>query len=342
MRQHLNTLYVTTQGAYLSVERESVIIKHEKEVKLRVPLHMLESIVSFGNVAMSPFLMGRCGSRGIGVAFLTERGRFLGRIQGSTSGNIMLRRQQYRQTDHEDHIAQIARIIVAAKIVNSRTVLQRAVRDYPNLEGGDVPRAIRRLQKRINDVRKADLIDAIRGIEGDAARTYFSVFNHLVVSNDKGFSFNGRTRRPPGDPVNAMLSFVYTLLTADVASALEAVGLDPQAGFLHRDRPGRSGLALDLVEELRAFVGDRLVLSLINRGQVQSRGFETRESGAVWMSDETRKILLATYQQRKNDELIHPFLGEKTTVGMIVHLQARLMARHLRGDLDTYPPFVWR
>ena len=343
MKRHHNTIYVTSQGAYLAAERETVVVRIDHEDRLKVPLHLLEGIVCFGNVSLSPFLMGRCSEKGIGVSFLTERGRFLARVQGPVSGNVLLRREQYRRADDLDASAKLARAFVTAKVVTSRSVVQRALRDHPGKAGEPKLRAAERsLALNLADVADPLPLDAVRGVEGDAARTYFGIFDDLIVSDDPGFRFSGRSRRPPTDPINALLSFLYTLLAHDAASALEAVGLDPQVGFLHRDRPGRAGLALDLMEEFRPYLADRLALSLVNRRQVKVKGFETRETGAVWMDDATRKTVLVAYQERKQEEVTHPYLNEKTTVGMLPHLQAQLLARHLRGDLDAYPPFVWR
>jgi CRISPR-associated protein Cas1 len=343
VKRHHNTLFVTTQGTYLAAEGETVVVRLGGEDKAQFPLHMLEGIVCFGQVSCSPFLLGRCAERGIGVSMLTERGRFLARVQGPVSGNVLLRRTQYRGADDPAVSARIARASVLAKIANSRTVLLRGARDHPDSPGA--PRlkvAAAEMAHSLDRLDDYPDLDTIRGIEGDAARTYFEVFDHLIVAQKDGFSFHGRTRRPPRDNTNALLSFIYTLLTHDAASALEGVGLDPQVGFLHRDRPGRPGLALDLVEEFRAFLADRLVLSLINRRQISDRGFTAGETGGVWMDDETRKAVLVAYQERKQEEIRHPFLEEATTVGMLVHVQALLLARFLRGDLDEYPAFVWR
>jgi CRISPR-associated protein Cas1 len=304
---------------------------------------MLEGIVCFGRVSCSPAVMELCSHRGVGMSFLSERGRFIARVQGPISGNVLLRREQYRRTDDPNGAAGLARTLVLAKIANSRAVLLRNVRDHPESPGtSEIERAAARLGVMLAELSEGVSLDGVRGIEGDAARAYFEVFDHLIVAQKEAFAFTGRTRRPPLDSVNALLSFVYTLLTHDACSALEAVGLDPQVGFLHRDRPGRPGLALDLVEEFRAFAGDRLVLSLINRRQVQPNGFARRETGGVVMDDETRKATLVAYQNRKQEEMRHPFLGEAATVGMLMHLQAQLLARYLRGDLDGYPPFFWR
>jgi CRISPR-associated protein Cas1 len=343
MKRHHNTLYVTTQGAYLAAEGETVVVRVDHETRLQVPVHMLEGIVCFGRVSCSPAVMELCAGRSVGISFLSERGRFIARVEGPVSGNVLLRREQYRRADDPVFSAALARTFVLAKIANCRTVLLRNLRDHPDAPGrGELEVAATRLGVILRELGERASLDAVRGAEGDAARIYFEVFDHLIVVQKDAFVFRGRSRRPPQDNVNALLSFVYTLLTHDACSALEAVGLDPQVGFLHRDRPGRPGLALDMLEELRAFVGDRLALSLINRRQVEATGFALRETGGVVMDDETRKVVLVAYQNRKQEEIRHPFLGELTTVGMLLHLQAQLLARYLRGDLDGHPSFVWR
>ena len=341
MKKHLNTLFVTTQGAWLAKEGEAVVVKVDREVRLRVPVHLLEGIVCFGNVSMSPFLMAHCAERGVGVSFLTENGKFLARVDGPVSGNVLLRRTQYRWADDPRRSAELARSFVLAKIANCRHVLQRAVRDHPERAEALTP-AVEALANSLEQAEIAQTVDSIRGVEGDAARTYFGVFRHLITVDHGEFPFGGRSRRPPRDEVNALLSFVYVLLLHDIRSALESVGLDPQVGFLHRDRPGRPSLALDLMEELRPVLADRLVLSLINRRQVRAHGFERQETGGVFMDEETRRTVLLAYQERKKEELRHPFLNEKCTVGAIPRLQALLLARRLRGDIDAYPPLFWR
>lgn len=341
MKTHLNTLFVTTQGAWLAKDGETVAVKVDREVLLRVPAHLLDGIVCFGNVSASPFLMAHCTENGIGLSFLTENGRFLAQVNGRASGNVLLRRTQYRWADSPEQSAHIARAIVGAKISNSRTVLLRAMRDYPDRRVVLEPAATA-LGHRLQELIGAASLDSVRGVEGAAGRSYFEVFGTLIVEDDPAFAFTSRSRRPPLDPVNALLSFVYTLLVHDVRSALEATGLDPQVGWLHRDRPGRPSLALDLMEELRPVLADRLVLSLINRRQVRAGGFSTEETGAVVMTDDTRRTVLTAYQERKREEIRHPFLNEPCTIGAIPHIQARLMARHLRGDLDDYPAFFWR
>jgi CRISPR-associated protein Cas1 len=343
MKKHLNTLFVTTQGAYLAKEGESVIVRVEKETRLRIPIHTLGGIVCFGNVGCSPFLMGFCAERDVAISFLSEYGRFLARVQGPVSGNVLLRREQYRKADDMIFSAQMARSVLTGKLANCRTVLQRALRDHPDkLDADQVSQASRQISGSLKRLQEDMPLNSLRGIEGDAAHVYFKVFDHLITSQKEDFSFRDRNRRPPLDNVNCLLSFLYTLVTHDVRSALESVGLDPAVGFLHRDRPGRPGLALDLMEEFRPFIADRLTLSLINLSQVQKKGFKKSESGAVLMDDETRKTVLVAYQKRKQDEIMHPFIEEKVTLGLLFHTQALLLARYLRGDLDGYPPFIWK
>jgi len=343
LKQLLNTLYVTTQGAYLAKDGEAVAVRVEQETKLRVPIHTLGAIICFGQVSCSPFLMGMCGERGVALAFLTENGHFLARVHGPVQGNVLLRRAQYRLADDEAGSPVIARAVVLAKVANCRTVLQRALRDKPEGIGHEeIERAVRRLGRLLEDVAKAGAVDEIRGHEGDAARVYFSVFDHLITASKDGFFFRGRNRRPPLDNVNALLSFVYTLLTHDITAALEGVGLDPAVGYLHRDRPGRPSLGLDLLEELRPVIADRLVLSLINRRQASADAFRKTESGGVVMAEAARKEVLMAYQARKQEEIQHPFLGEKVAFGLVPHIQAMLLARFIRRDLDGYPSFLWK
>jgi CRISPR-associated protein Cas1 len=343
MKKHLNTLFVTTQGAYLAKEGETVVVKVNQEIRLRVPVHTIGGIVCFGNVSCSPFLMGFCGENGVGISFLSEYGRFLARVQGPVSGNVLLRREQYRKADNQEYSAQMAKAFVTGKIANCRTVLQRALRDHAQkLDEDTLRRSISDLSQALVSLERDHALDAVRGLEGDAAHTYFSVFDHLIVAQKESFNFQERNRRPPLDNVNCLLSFIYMLLMHDIRSALETVGLDPAVGFLHRDRPGRPSLALDMMEEFRPFLADRLTLSLINLRQVQDKGFNKTEAGAVMMNDETRRILLVAYQERKQEEIIHPFLDEKLTIGLLFHVQALLLARCLRGDLDGYPPFIWK
>lgn len=343
MKKHLNTLFVTTQGAYLNKEGETVVVSVEHEKKLQLPIHTLDGIVCFGRILCSPYLMGFCAERDVAVSFLSEHGRFLARVQGPVSGNVLLRREQYRRADSEGASARIANAVLVGKLANARIVLQRIVRDHGDkVDAAAIKSASDHIAALLRNIGPDLPLNSLRGMEGDAARVYFSVFDHLIVNKHNGFAFNGRNRRPPLDPVNCLLSFVYTLLVHDVRSALESVGLDSAVGYLHRDRPGRPGLALDMMEEFRPVIADRLVLSLINRGQATKKDFVTQENGAVIMSNELRKILLMAYQKRKQDEIFHPFLEETVSVGLLFNMQALLMARYLRGDLDAYPPFIWR
>ena len=343
MKKHDNTLYVTTQGAYLARERAAVLVRVEKKTRLRVPIHTLGGIVCFGNVGCSPFLMGMCGQQGVGLSFLSQNGRFLARVLGHQSGNVLLRRAQHCMTSDPTAAAEFARAIVTAKIANARTVLQRARRDHPDrVLSEQTAAAVRRLGCMLGELERPMPLDQVRGAEGEAARWYFAAFNDLILQQKDSFFFHERTRRPPRDNVNALLSFLYALLTNDVTAACESVGLDPQMGFLHGDRSGRASLALDLVEELRPVIADRLTLSLINRQQVEPRGFTRSESGAVEMDQSTRKSVLIAYQKRKDEDVLHPFLNEKVTVGLLPHVQARLLARWLRGELDGYPPLFWK
>jgi CRISPR-associated protein Cas1 len=343
VKRLLNTLYVTSQRAYLNREGEAVQVRVQRETKLSVPIHTLGGIVCFGNVTCSPFLLGLCGERNVAVSFLTKNGRFLARVQGPINGNVLLRREHYRRADDETSTADIARSIVVAKIANSRTVLLRATREHSDERAAlDLRQSAAHLAQLLGDMDQAVALDSLRGREGDASRVYFGVFDHLITAQKDEFFFRERSRRPPMDNMNALLSFLYTLLAHDVSAALEAVGLDPAVGFLHRDRPGRPGLALDLMEEFRPFLADRLALSLVNLQQVRGKGFCKSETGAVRMEDATRKEVLVAYQKRKQEEIQHPYLGEKVAVGLLPHVQALLLARFLRGDTDGYPPFLWK
>lgn len=343
MKKMLNTLYITTQGAYLHKEGETIVVKIEKEIRLRLPIIAIDSIVCFGNVLCSPFLLGHCAENEVSVSFMTEHGRFLVRMQGPISGNVLLRREQYRRADCLQSSAEIARMFVIGKISNARLNIKRAVRDHADkIDGETLNRAGAQFASYAKRLLQEDDLDSIRGIEGRVARDYFDLFDQLIVKQKDVFIFSGRNRRPPLDPVNCLLSFTYVLLYHDVRSALETVGLDPSVGYLHRDRPGRYGLALDLMEEFRPMFADRVVLSLINLGQVRKKGFTVTESGAVRMDDETKKTLLKIYQKRKQEQIEHPFLQEKIPIGMLFYAQAQLLCRFLRGDLDAYPPFIWR
>lgn len=343
MRRLLNVLFVTSQGAYLHRERESVLVEVDGETKVRVPALTLEGIVCFGQVMVSPQLMELCAERGVAISFLSQNGRFWARVQGPVSGNVLLRRAQYRMADDPESSAPVAQAVVIAKLYNSRAVLQRLLRSHPSCQGAEeISQTIDHLAEQLRALASPQPLATVRGIEGEAARRYFRVFRHLILAQKEDFPFEERSRRPPLDNMNALLSFLYTLLAHDVSSALESVGLDPAVGFLHRDRPGRSGLALDLMEEFRPYLADRLALSLVNLKQVTAAGFEKVETGAVNMSEETRRQVIRAYQERKREEIVHPFLKEKIEVGLIPYAQALLLARYIRGDIDGYPPFIWR
>lgn len=343
MKHHLNTLYIFTQGAYLRKESETVIVRIDRQTKTRLPLLNIGAIACFGRVGISPQLMGYCGEHGIAITFMNEQGRFLASVNGFTPGNVLLRREQYRRADNPEAAKMIARSCILGKLANYRTVLRRAVRDQPESEAtARLERIANRIDMAIRTTAVSLSLDQWRGMEGEFSAEYFSVFNDLITANKNEFVFSGRTRRPPQDRVNAMLSFLYSMLTNDLRSACEAAGLDAAVGFLHRDRPGRPSLALDLMEEFRPVLVDRLVLSLINRGQVRASGFIDDPGNGIRMNEVTRKAIVAAYQKRKQETVTHPYLNDKMTLGLVPHIQARLLARHLRRDSDAYPPFVWK
>ncbi|GAB6178762.1 type I-C CRISPR-associated endonuclease Cas1c [Desulfotomaculum defluvii] len=343
MRKLLNTLYVTMPDAYLARDGENVLIKIENEIKFRVPVHNLEGIVCFGFAGASPGLMHLCCERGVALSFLTGYGKFMGRVTGRVSGNILLRKNQYRWAENDLITIRLAKHFIAAKIINSRAVLHRAVRDHPHtVDTMLLTNIMKSMANMVKQLEKAKDLQIIRGLEGQAANLYFSGFNQLILTQKDSFCMTGRNRRPPLDRINALLSFLYTLLTHEVVAALESIGLDPQAGFLHRDRPGRASLALDVMEELRPHFADRLAITLINRNQINSDGFVIKENGAVVMDDKTRKEVLIAWQKRKQEEIIHPYLDEKVSLGLVPYIQAMLLARHVRGDIEDYPPFFWR
>lgn len=336
MKKLLNTLYITRQESYLHKERETIVVKQGDDKLGQFPALTVGNILCFGQVSVSPFLMGYCGEQGIGLAFYTEYGRFLARVQGKQTGNVLLRRAQYCWADDEKKSTAVARLMVAAKIANGRSVLMRELRNH-----GDNPAlqiAVEKLATSLRRAQHASSVEEAMGIEGDAANSYFGVFDELIRGS--GFAFGGRVRRPPTDPVNALLSFVYTLLTHECTSALQGVGLDPYVGFLHKDRPGRVSLALDMLEEFRSPIADRFILTLINRRQLQPADFITEASGAVRLTDEARKTLLTAWQERKQTEINHPYLDESVSIGLLPHCQAMLLARHIRGDLEYYPPYL--
>ena len=343
MKKLLNTLYVTSEDSYLSLDGENVVIFNQTQEMGRIPLHNLEAIVSFGYRGASPALMGGCAGRNISLCFLTPQGKFLARITGSVKGNVILRKRQYEASIDSDISLGIARNCILGKVYNSRWVLERATRDHGlQVDVEQMKRASGFLKDSLGYIETCTDMAQLRGYEGEAASVYFGVFNQMILQQKKDFAFSGRNKRPPLDNVNAMLSFVYTLLTGMVASALETVGLDPYLGFMHADRPGRVSLALDLIEELRPVLADRFVLALINRKMISGKDFTKKEDGAVLMSDKARKNLLTEWQNRKKDVITHPYLGEKVEWGMIPFVQAMLMARFLRGDIDEYPPFFWK
>lgn len=343
MKQLLNTLFVTSEDIYLSLEGENVLANREKEVIARYPLHTLQTIVSFSYSGASPALMGACAQRGIGLAFCTPRGRFLARVCGESSGNVLLRREQYRIADDSQRSCEIARNMIFGKLSNGASSIQRTLRDHaPRVADCGLEDAARKVKELLPLVLEVSDLEALRGLEGVGAAAYFGVFDHLLLNRKEDFFFHGRNRRPPLDRVNAMLSFAYSLLAHDCASALESVGLDAYVGFLHRDRPGRESLALDLMEELRPCMADRFVLTLVNNRVVKPEDFQVQGSGAVLLTDEGRKKFLKAWQERKRDILTHPYLNEKMSWGLIPYVQALLLARYIRGDLDAYPPFLWK
>ena len=343
MKKLLNTLYVTSQDHYLSLDGENVVILDKENEVGRVPLHNLEAIVSFGYRGASPALMGGCAKRNISLCFVSPQGRFLARVTGEVKGNVVLRKRQYDVSQDQSVSLGIAKNCITGKVFNSRWVLERATRDHElQVDVERLKQASNFLRQSLDYISKCEDMDQLRGYEGEAASVYFGVFDQLILQQKKDFIFSGRNKRPPLDNVNAMLSFVYTLLTNTIASALETVGLDPYVGFMHTDRPGRVSLALDLIEELRPVLADRFVLTMINRKMVTAKDFTKKEDGAVLMSDDARRNLLTEWQNKKKDVITHPYLGEKVEWGMIPYVQAMLLARYLRGDIDEYPPFFWK
>lgn len=343
MRKLLNTAYITSPDSYLSLDGENLVVQKGDTEAVRLPLHNLESIIAFGYTGASPALMGACAKRNISLSFMTQSGKFLSRIVGEVRGNVTLRKTQYRLSDNLEESTRIARNFIFGKIYNGRWVIERATRDYSErLDVIKLKKVSEGLAKALNLVLNCENLDELRGYEGEAATQYFSVFDDLILQQKDNFFFHGRNKRPPLDNVNAMLSFVYTLLAHDTSAALETVGLDPYVGFMHRDRPGRISLALDLMEELRCVYADRFVISLINKRVVNFNGFTQKEDGAVIMDDDTRKIILQAWQSRKQEKITHPFLQEKLEWGLVPYAQAMLLARFIRGDLDEYPPFLWK
>lgn len=343
MKQLLNTLFVTSEDIYLSLEGENVLANRDKQVLARYPLHTLQSIVTFAYPGASPALMGACAEKGIGLAFCTPRGRFLARVCGENTGNVLLRREQYRVADDPEKSCQIARNMIFGKLHNARWSIQRTLRDHGmRIDQESLTRASQELRQLLPQVAAVTGQDTLRGLEGVGSAAYFGVLDQMILNRKQDFFFHGRNRRPPLDRINAMLSFAYSLLANDCASALESVGLDAYVGFLHTDRPGRASLALDLMEELRPCMADRFVLTMVNNRIIKPEDFQTQDSGAVLLTDAGRKTFLKAWQEKKRETITHPFLGEKLAWGMVPYLQALLLARYLRGDLDAYPPFLWK
>jgi CRISP-associated protein Cas1 len=343
VKRHLNTLFISTEGAYLAKDGECLSARVDGQTKLRVPITALESVVCIGRVSYSPRALEHCALNGVAVTHLTEAGRFMARLEGPVSGNVVVRRTQYRWADDPVRSADLARAFITGKIANARLVLRRGARDVTTADSSPVlTQAADRLDHLLHRLPHETDLERLRGIEGEAGRLYWAAFPSLIAGSDPQITFAGRSRRPPLDPMNALLSFLYTLLAHDIRGALETQGLDPQVGYLHRDRPGRPGLALDLMEEFRAVLADRLALTLVNRGQLRADGFRRLDGGGFMMDDPTRRTVIAAWQERKRDERRHPFIGESAPLGLFWHLQALLLKRYMRGDLDGYPPCLWR
>lgn len=343
MRKLLNTLFITSEKATLSLRGETVCVEIDKQKVGQFPLHTLESIICFSYHGATPAFMGACAEKNVNLSFFTPYGKFLCRVVGESSGNVLLRKQQYRMSDSLDESCKVARNFILGKVYNSRWSIDRTVRDHElriNVE--KCKDIIKYLNDAMVKIRDEENLDSLRGIEGECASLYFSIFDDLILNQKEIFRFQGRTRRPPLDEVNAMLSFGYTLLTNDCAKALEGVGLDSYVGFMHRDRPGRKSLSLDLMEELRPILVDRFVLTLINNRQIKGQHFRTSESNAIQFTDEGKKIFLAAWQEHKREEIKHPYLNEKISWGLLPHVQALLLARCIRRDIEEYPPFLWK
>lgn len=343
MKKLQNTLYVTQPESYLSLDGQNIVVRNDDEILGRIPLHNLENIVCFGYRGASPALMAACAESGIGLCFLSQHGRFLGRITGPVHGNVLLRTTQLRVADDPPRSVPIARMFLTGKIYNALWLMRHFCRDHPmRLDLEAVNAHIEQMHAALQAIPSAGSCDQLMGIEGSAAKAYFAAFPQLILRNKEDFPFDGRNRRPPLDPVNALLSFTYTLLGNEIAGALEAVGLDPAIGFLHTLRPGRKSLALDVLEELRAPLADRFVLSQINLGSITRKDFEQKENGAFYLKDDARRSFLSAWQKRKQESITHPYLKEKIAWGMVPYAQAMLLSRYLRGDLDAYPPFLWK
>lgn len=343
MRQLLNMLFITKPGVYMGLSGENIVIRENESIIARYPLHNLEGIVCFSNLGMSPALMEKCVSQNISICFLTPNGRFRARVIGETRGNVLLRKKQYRIADQDEECLKLARNFILGKVYNEKWQLERYIRQYYiRVPVYELEKASQSLSDYMHEIGECKSIEQLRGFEGSAQVIYFNEFNHMILNQKEEFFFHGRNKRPPEDRVNSLLSFAYTLLVNDIVAALETVGLDPYVGFMHQDRPGRASLASDLIEELRAPIADRFVLSLINRKQLQADDFEINENKSVYIKDTARRIFISEWQKKKQEELTHPYLGEKISWGLVPYAQSLLLARHLRGDLDQYPPFFWK
>lgn len=343
MKKLLNTLYITSYEKYLSLEGETVVVNENNVECARIPLHNIDSIITMGYAGVSPALLGKCAEYGIVISFLSRSGRFLAHTVGAYNGNVVLRKTQYRYSENEELCTAVSKNIMTGKLFNSRGVIERATRDYPSsVDVEKLKKVSEDMKKSINNIEQCKSTEQLRGVEGEAASRYFSVFDELILQQKKDFSFCGRVRRPPTDPVNAMLSFSYTLLNSMVTSAIYCTGLDPYVGFMHKDRPGRTSLALDLMEELRSVFADRFVITMINKRMINKNDFFVKENGAVYITDEGKKKFLQSWQMKKQNTIVHPFLKEKVEWGMVPYVQALLLARFLRGDIDGYPPFLWK
>lgn len=343
MRKMLNTLFVTSEDAYLSLKNLNIVIHYSDERTVQIPLIGLEEIVSFSYKGASPELIGKCVELGIGFSFFSPRGKFLARATGSTQGNVLLRKEQYRISDSEERSCLTARNFIFGKLYNSKWVLERTIRDHGlRVDKAALESASEQLRAAAGKTRDIVSLDSLRGIEGEAATRYYAVFNELILNQKEDFVFSGRSRRPPLDEVNALLSFGYRILANECSSALCSVGLDPYVGFLHRDRPGRESLALDLMEETRSILVDRMTITLINTRMVKKNSFTRSENGVVLLNDVGRKVFLEAWQKHKREEIVHPFLGEKIPWGLVPYVQSLLLARYIRGDLEQYPPFLWK
>ena len=343
MRQLLNMLFVTKPEVYMGLDGENIVIREESNVIARYPLHNLEGVVSFSNLGMSPALMKKCVDKNVSICFLTATGRFRARVIGETKGNVLLRKRQFRMADQEEKCLEISRNFILGKVYNEKWQLERYIRQYPmRLNIDDMKKSSSNLSGFMLEIENSNSLEQLRGYEGSAQVSYFDAFDNMILNQKENFFFRGRNKRPPEDRVNSLLSFAYTLLSNDIAAALETVGLDPYVGFMHQDRPGRASLANDMIEELRAPIADRFVLSLINRKQLQTDDFEINENNSVYIKDTARKTFISEWQKRKQETLTHPYLDEKISWGLVPYAQALLLARYLRGDLDQYPPFFWK